>query len=54
MLMIPVWLCVGFTNVSTVKWPFLNKVAVHSYLTPFKVSEDDKAKMISSGFIQVC
>ncbi|KEH40584.1 jasmonate zim-domain protein [Medicago truncatula] len=42
----------GFSNVSAVKWPFLNKVAVHSYLTPFKVSEDDKAKMISSGFIQ--
>lgn len=42
----------GFTNVSAVKWPFLNKVSAHSYLTPLKVSEDDKAKMISSGFIQ--
>jgi jasmonate ZIM domain-containing protein len=42
----------GFTKVSAVKWPFMNKVSGHPYLMPFNVSEEDKAKMTSSGFIE--
>ncbi|CAJ2674365.1 unnamed protein product [Trifolium pratense] len=42
----------GFTKVSAVKWPFMNKVSAHPYMMPFNVYEEDKAKMISSGFIE--
>ncbi|GAU40724.1 hypothetical protein TSUD_14090 [Trifolium subterraneum] len=30
----------------------MNKVSAHPYLMPFNVSEEDKAKMTSSGFIE--
>ncbi|KAI5394536.1 protein TIFY 6B [Lathyrus oleraceus] len=42
----------GFTKVSAVKWPYFNKVSVHPYLMPFNGSEEDKAKMTSSGFVE--
>lgn len=43
MLMVPLWLCVGFANGAVVKWPFMNKITVHPHLMAFNAPQERAA-----------
>lgn len=59
MLLVALWVYVGFTKGSVVQWPFSNKVSAVPHLMSFKVSQDEKTKnmmsdpMTSAGFMAI-
>ncbi|EEF28366.1 conserved hypothetical protein [Ricinus communis] len=50
---------IGFSKVSGIQWPFLNKVSSLPHLMPFKAAQEDKTKrivsdsIVPSGFLSI-